>query len=152
MGDVFKQALDDNGLKYRGWENGYISTIQSPEGYWLGEFTNGKYSGWMYTVNGSHPSLGLNEYKLTGDEEIVWHYVDDYRQEVADWSESDKTGDGSLYNRWLDAKDTDSTPKPDFDSHSDCHKTASKRWFRFGWRYINSQTDNSTYCYTYDCT
>ena len=112
MGDVFKQALDDNGLKYRGWENGYISTIQSPEGYWLGEFTNGKYSGWMYTVNGSHPSLGLNEYKLIGDEEIVWHYVDDYRQEVADWSESDKTGDGSLYNRWLDAKDTDSTPKP----------------------------------------
>ena len=64
MGDVFKQALDDNGLKYRGWENGYISTIQSPEGYWLGEFTNGKYSGWMYTVNGSHPSLGLNEYKF----------------------------------------------------------------------------------------
>ena len=112
VGDVFKQALDDNGLKYRGWENGYISTIQSPEGYWLGEFTNGKYSGWMYTVNGSHPSLGLNEYKLIGDEEIVWHYVDDYRQEVADWSESDKTGDGSLYNRWLDAKDTDSTPKP----------------------------------------
>ena len=96
VGDVFKQALDDNGLKYRGWENGYISTIQSPEGYWLGEFTNGKYSGWMYTVNGSHPSLGLNEYKLIGDEEIVWHYVDDYRQEVADWSESDKTGDGSL--------------------------------------------------------
>ena len=112
VGDVFKQALDDNGLKYRGWENGYISTIQSPEGYWLGEFTNGKYSGWMYTVNGSHPSLGLNEYKLIGDEEIVWHYVDDYRQEVADWSESDKTGDGSLYNRWLDAKDTDSIPKP----------------------------------------
>ena len=66
----------------------------------------------MYTVNGSHPSLGLNEYKLIGDEEIVWHYVDDYRQEVADWSESDKTGDGSLYNRWLDAKDTYSTPKP----------------------------------------
>ena len=159
VGDVFKQALDDNGLKYRGWENGYISTIQSPEGYWLGEFTNGKYSGWMYTVNGSHPSLGLNEYKLIGDEEIVWHYVDDYRQEVADWSESDKTGDGSLYNRWLDAKDTDSIPKPtptvhqhSSDSHSDCHKTASKRWFRFGWQYINSKTDNSTYCYTYDCT
>ena len=31
VGDVFKQALDDNGLKYRGWKNGYISTIQSPE-------------------------------------------------------------------------------------------------------------------------
>lgn len=78
------------------------------------EFYDGEsvFSGWMYTVNGSHPSLGLNEYKLTGDEEIVWHYVDDYRQEVADWSESDKTGDGSLYNRWLDAKDTDSIPKP----------------------------------------
>lgn len=112
VGDVFKKALDENGIKYHGWENGYINTIQSPEGYWLGEFTNGKYSGWMYTVNGSHPSLGLNEYKLTGDEEIVWHYVDDYRQEVADWSESDKTGDGSLCNRWLkaDSKDNDTTP------------------------------------------
>ena len=33
VGDVFKQALDDNGLKYRGWENGYIQyNSKSPEG------------------------------------------------------------------------------------------------------------------------
>lgn len=103
--DVFKTALDDAGLKCRGLESGYISSIQSPEGYWLGEFSNGKYSGWMYTINGSHPALGLDEYKLTGDEEIIWHYVDDYRQEVADWSDGGTVGDNSLHNRWLAAAD-----------------------------------------------
>lgn len=47
----------------------------------LGEFTNGKYSGWMYTLNGTHPSLGVSEQFLNPGDSIVFHYTDDYRKE-----------------------------------------------------------------------
>ena len=54
----------------------------------LGEFTNGKKSGWMYTLNGTHPLLGIEEQFLNGDDNIVWHYTDDYTKEEG----SDKWG------------------------------------------------------------
>ena len=47
----------------------------------IGEFTNGKYSGWMYTLNGTHPLLGVEEQYLDAGDVIVWHYTDDYRKE-----------------------------------------------------------------------
>ena len=117
VGELFKDVLDENGMKYQGADRGYVSSIQSPDGEWLGEFTNGKYSGWMYTVNGDHPDVGLNEYYLSGDEDIIWHYVDDYRQEVADLKTTGEyapIGDGRFHNRWLKALDnSDDDTKPD---------------------------------------
>lgn len=107
VGELLKTVLDENNLSCRGLESGYVSSIKSPDGYWLGEFSNGKFSGWMYTVNGAHPAVGMNDYRLQGGEKVVWHYVDDYRQEVADWNETSgeyaAIGDGSLHNRWLKA-------------------------------------------------
>ena len=54
----------------------------------LGEFTNGKLSGWMYTLNGTHPNLGVSEQFLNPGDRIVWHYTDDYTKEEG----SDKWG------------------------------------------------------------
>ena len=48
---------------------------------YLGEFTNGKNSGWMYTLNGTHPLLGVEEQFLNNGDYIVWHYTDDYTKE-----------------------------------------------------------------------
>ncbi len=56
----------------------------------LGEFTNGKMSGWMYTLNGTHPLLGIEEQFLNNGDRIVWHYTDDYTKEEG----SDKWTDG----------------------------------------------------------
>ena len=54
----------------------------------LGEYTNGKKSGWMYTLNGTHPLLGVQEQFLNNGDSIVWHYTDDYTKEEG----SDKWG------------------------------------------------------------
>ncbi|HWR56199.1 MAG TPA: DUF4430 domain-containing protein, partial [Negativicutes bacterium] len=82
--DVFTQVLDDNGLQYDETQSNYIGGIKAPAsfgGHWLYEFDNGPLSGWMYTVNGTHPSLGLRERVLRDGDIIVWHYTDDYTKE-----------------------------------------------------------------------
>lgn len=68
VGDVFKAALDEAGMIYYGLEKNYISAITAPEacgGYILSEKDNGQNSGWMYTVNGTHPSIGLNDWYVS---------------------------------------------------------------------------------------
>lgn len=105
--DVFMKALDKAGLDQSGAENNYVRWITAPAslgGYRLGEFTNGQYSGWMYTINGQHGDYGLKEQGLEDGDEIVWHYVNDYRYEIKDWY-GGSDGDESTWNKWLDAKD-----------------------------------------------
>ena len=110
-GEVFKEALDGAGLKYEGLEKNYISSITAPEvcgGYVLSEKDNGKNSGWMYTVNGVHPSEGVNNWYVSNGDEIVFHYVDDYTVEQADMigdEGSGSYGNVSTWNKWLEALD-----------------------------------------------
>lgn len=54
----------------------YISAVNG-----LGEFDNGKNSGWMYTVNGSHPEVGVAAKYLKDGDNIILHYTDDYDYE-----------------------------------------------------------------------
>ncbi|MEL7565314.1 MAG: DUF4430 domain-containing protein, partial [Dehalobacterium sp.] len=110
--DLFTEALDDAGLKSVGAKDNYVKTIYAPSvlgGYKLSEFTNGLRSGWMYTVNGKHPNVGLQSFKLSDGDKVIWHYVNDYSYEVADWFDDDpkfpSLGDGEYYNKWLKAPD-----------------------------------------------
>ena len=109
--DLFTEAMSDAGLRYIGAESNYVSTIYAPSclgGYALSEFTNGARSGWMYTVNGSHPNKGLQKWTLKDGDVVVWHYVNDYSHEVADWFNDPKypsLGNGTYYNGWLRAAD-----------------------------------------------
>ena len=113
VGEVFKKALGEAGIDYHGYERNYINEIKAPTslgGYWLGEFDNGRKSGWMYTVNGTHPNKGLVEWVLNNGDDIVWHYVNDYSFEVADWFPDPDypslAKDAKYYNGWLKASDT----------------------------------------------
>lgn len=109
--DLFTEAMSDAGLRYIGAESNYVSTIYAPSclgGYSLSEFTNGKKSGWMYTVNGTHPNQGLKNWTLNDNDVVVWHYVNDYSHEVADWFNDPQypsLGNGTYYNGWLRAAD-----------------------------------------------
>lgn len=109
--DLFTEAMSDAGLRYIGAESNYVSTIYAPSclgGYALSEFTNGKKSGWMYTVNGKHPNQGLKNWTLKDGDVVIWHYVNDYSHEVADWFNDPNypsLGNGTYYNGWLRAAD-----------------------------------------------
>lgn len=112
VGQVFEAALKEAGLSYEGLEKNYISAITAPEtygGYELREKDNGKNSGWMYTVNGVHPSDGLKNCYVDSGDEIIWHYVDDYQSEQADMLDKNGnyvgTGNVSTWNKWLEALD-----------------------------------------------
>jgi len=61
----------------------YIQAITPKDGTELAEFTNGKLSGWMYTLNGVHPNLGVAQQYLNEGDVIVFHYTDDYTRENA---------------------------------------------------------------------
>ena len=59
----------------------YIQAITPKDGTELAEFTNGKLSGWMYTLNGVHSNLGVAQQYLNEGDVIVFHYTDDYPKE-----------------------------------------------------------------------
>ena len=106
--DLWVLATGEAGISSIGANNNYVSAVYAPEGYELAEFTNGKRSGWMYTVNGVHPGLGLRYWDLHDGDVVIWHYINDYSYEVADWfneGQWQSLGDGTYYNRWLMAPD-----------------------------------------------
>jgi hypothetical protein len=115
MYEVFVRALSEAGLTQEGAVNNYVKSITAPAyygGFTLAEFTNGTWSGWMYTVNGQHPGYGLREYDLKDGDNIVWHYVNDYRYEVKDWFDEKEypslaTDTYNFYDEWLKAEDKD---------------------------------------------
>jgi hypothetical protein len=103
---LFAKALGDAGLDFEardgfGYENNYIAGIESPiTGEMLREFDNGRWSGWMYTVNDVHPNIGLAAKVLANGDRVVWHYMDNFYVEL------DK-------QPWLTVPDTDPNAKPD---------------------------------------
>ena len=106
--DLWVQATWQYGIRNIGAERNYVSTVYAPAGYALSEFSNGRRSGWMYTINGRHPGFGLVEQELHDGDVVIWHYVNDYSYEVADWYSEGQwqaLGDGTYYNRWYLAPD-----------------------------------------------
>ena len=93
VGDVFKKVMDERGFTYEGLAQGYISSIDNPndaEKALTEKDDSRTDAGWMYLVNGIHPSINLNGYELKGGEVITWHWTDDYRIEKGSehWSAS----------------------------------------------------------------
>lgn len=74
--DVIEKALGTAGIPFTNPGGNYIDTIRG-----LGEFSNGNLSGWMYTLNGVHPNLGVVEQIVKNGDVIVLHYTDDYTVE-----------------------------------------------------------------------
>lgn len=83
--DVIDAALLANNMTCENPSGNYIASITKGD-VTLGEFTNGKYSGWMYTLNGSYPDLGVSEQEVKNNDQIVLHYTDYYPEdEVHVW-------------------------------------------------------------------
>ena len=89
--DVLQLVLNDNGMTCSNPTGNYIESI-TRNNETLGEFANGSNSGWVYTLNGSYPLLGVSEQFLDDESVIVFHYTDDYVVEKV-FLENKKTAD-----------------------------------------------------------
>lgn len=81
--DIIEKALAENHATCKNPDGNYIESI-TWNGTTLGEFDNGALSGWMYTIDGRHPDLGVNQQYLQDGNVIVLHYTDDYTKEAQD--------------------------------------------------------------------
>lgn len=92
--DVFEKALGENGMKWRNSGGNYIASI-TRDGVELAEMSNGRLSGWMYTLNGVYPFFGVKEQALSDGDVIVFHYTDDYTAEERgdQWNDSNETNE-----------------------------------------------------------
>ena len=82
--DLMQQIDKDNSnvqFNAKGTQYGTYVYSVTYNGTELGEFDNGKNSGWMYTVNGTHPEVGVASKFLNNSDTVVFHYTDDYTKE-----------------------------------------------------------------------
>ena len=78
------------------YEGTYISSATNSNGVKLGEFTNGKKSGWLYSVNGKDADVGACDYKLSDGDEIIFHYTDNYTKENTSADHQHSWGSGTV--------------------------------------------------------
>ena len=82
--DLMQKVQSDNRnitFNARGSQYGTYVYAVTYNGTTLGELDNGKNSGWMYTVNGTHPEVGVGSKFLNDGDTVVFHYTDDYTKE-----------------------------------------------------------------------
>ncbi len=93
VADLLNLVAEKHGVVFGNPTGNYIESI-TYKGITLGEFDNGKLSGWMYTLNESHPIYGISEQFLEDGDRIVWHYTDDYTREKGseNWGTGGTTG------------------------------------------------------------
>ncbi len=73
VADVLESVSNDtsNNVTIKGAKDGYITEVNGEKN---GAF--GGYDGWMYSVNGKVPEVGVNDYKVENGDEIVLYYGD----------------------------------------------------------------------------
>ena len=116
--DALSEAIKGNGITLieepytqYGW---YLQGMKK-DSVEISEFTNGPNSGWMYTVNGTHPQVGGEAYFLKPGDKIVWHYTDDYTVEEGSdkWNIPAGTVEEEVKNVTTDTKTKTTTAPTD---------------------------------------
>ena len=79
--DVLQRVAQKHGITFTADSKNPYGTVYIKAVNGLGEFDNGPNSGWMYTVNGTHPEVGVSAKYLKHGDNIVLHYTDDYDYE-----------------------------------------------------------------------
>ena len=70
--ELVKSALDANSIDYQVVDSQYGAYIQSIDGLAAGSL--GGWDGWMYSVNGVSPNVGLGAFELNDGDEVVVYY------------------------------------------------------------------------------
>lgn len=104
--DAISKALSFAGIPYTNSGN-YITAVKG-----LKAFDNGNLSGWMYTLNGKYPLLGVNEQQLSNGDKIVFHYTDDYTQEKSFESHGSSSSGSTVKDKNAEEEDNSLTEAP----------------------------------------
>ena len=91
--DVFVKELSAAGMSWVGAEKNYVQSI-TWQGVTLAAFDKGPNSGWLYTVNGSMPSVGIKDYTLKDGDRILFYYTENYTTEPGTGSWAPVTEEG----------------------------------------------------------
>ena len=75
--DVLQDACRTEGIQIETESNPAYGSYVKGIGY-LYEFSAGKYSGWMFSVNGEDSAYSADKVLLEGGEDILWYYVVDF--------------------------------------------------------------------------
>lgn len=76
--DLLKKACNDKGITYTAKDTMYSVYIVGINN--IDEKDCGKDSGWMYTVNGSYPNVGVDSKKLKDGDKVVFTYTCSYKK------------------------------------------------------------------------
>lgn len=90
--DVLKRVFAKHSMTFSASDNNQYNTVYISAVNGLGEFDNGKNSGWMYTVNGTHPEVGVSARYVKDGDVIIFHYTDDYTKEEGSMAPDEDTG------------------------------------------------------------
>lgn len=88
--DVLQRLFEQEGMTVDADDNNAYGTVYIRSINGIGEFTNGTMSGWMYTVNGKHPDVGVAATFVKQGDVIILHYTDDYTLEEGSMASEDK--------------------------------------------------------------
>ena len=119
--DLFKLVLESKGYTFTRNSSDYVSSVTSNTGVTLSELDYGPNSGWMYRVNNSAPTVGMNSYVLSAGDTVIFYYVQDYTKDpyaIASMPSEDKAPTISITDK--DGKDASSMGKVEYDASSNC--------------------------------
>lgn len=114
-------------LKQSSFGGAYVSGI-TYNGQSLFEFDNGPSSGWMFLVNGVHGNLSVSQQKLEPDDQVVFHYTDDYSREFDGAAEDRAAADrvmaliDGIGEVSVDSKEAIETARSAYDALRECQK------------------------------
>ncbi len=77
---ALKKAAEEAGITVIGLEKGYVKGM-SYQGTTLSEFDRGENSGWLFSVNGTMPEVGITDYTLHEGDRVVFQYTEDYTKD-----------------------------------------------------------------------
>ena len=78
--DVLKRQLDKNSILMEASFTGKSAYVEGIDNIY--EFSCGKKSGWMYSVNDKYPQVSCSEYTVKDGDVIKWRYTCDLGEDV----------------------------------------------------------------------
>lgn len=70
---ILKRACDENNIDVNATDSVYGIYVQAINN--IRETDFGKYSGWMYSVNGTPPSISCGKFKASPSDDIIFYYT-----------------------------------------------------------------------------